>query len=465
MNDSHPTLLNVNSAREEGVNGDYEACLKFYSLAKQEAENEINISRNLAEKTRWNTLVKDIVAEEAAIRRIKNAIEEITHLMNVDDAHYQGQASSSEDVEKPAPINNDLQVFPIRRQLKPGEKRTIQKKQSRFSAPPKRPSNSSPKNPSQINDDNKKIGSKIINSIDNPLVKQIIDMGILIKEPNVLWESIAGLNQVKRLLRQNLVILPMRPDICKGLLSPWRSVLFYGPPGTGKTFLAKAVATECQRTFFNITSATITSRFLGESEKLISVLFSIAEEMAPSTIFFDEIDSIASQRGSKDENEASRRMKAQLLTKIEGIDGLKDKSSVFILAATNFPWDLDEALLRRFQKRIYIPLPDCEGRESLLRMHIGEMADETFNYDQWVIKLDGYSCSDIANLCRDTAQYVFDKQTKDLDTKQWLNLPIEQARVIINNQDFAVALSKRKSSVDPALIEKYEQWKLQKGAE
>jgi katanin p60 ATPase-containing subunit A1 len=296
-------------------------------------------------------------------------------------------------------------------------------------------------------------------------MQQIIDNGILIREPDVSWESIAGLEAVKKLLRQNLVILPMRPDIAHGLLAPWRSVLFYGPPGTGKTFLAKAVATECRRTFFNITAATITSRWIGESEKLIQYLFDLAEELAPSTIFFDEIDSLASQRGGANEHETSRRMKAQLLTKLEGIDSSSEAGKLFVLAATNFPWDLDEAMLRRFQKRVYIPLPDRVGREALLRMHLEEIIDERFDPAAWAERLDGYSCADIANLCRDAAQMVFNRQMELLSTQQWVQMPVQEAQVIVKDADFAWAMSKRKSSVDRSQIRRYEEWRATRGAE
>jgi katanin p60 ATPase-containing subunit A1 len=290
-------------------------------------------------------------------------------------------------------------------------------------------------------------------------------MGILVREPNVPWDSIAGLAEVKRLLRTNLVILPLRPDIAKGLLAPWKSVLFYGPPGTGKTFLAKAVATECKRTFFNVTSATITSKWHGESEKLVAYLFTLAGQMAPSTIFFDEIDSVASQRGGPHENEASRKMKAQLLTSLEGIDSNPDASSVFVLAATNFPWDLDEALLRRFQKRVYIPLPDVDGRMAILRKNLSELTDDSFKYQYWAEQLEGYSCSDIDNICRDAAQAALTRMMMGVDTIQWTNMSPTQATVVISNVEFQVVRSKRQSSVDKESIAKYEEWKRQKGAD
>jgi katanin p60 ATPase-containing subunit A1 len=438
---------------------------------------------------------KDIIAEEAAVRRIQGVLDEILSKLDstppdpireeeppIADAPLWSRKGDDDDNDDlpviQAPERRPIVYNPkVRRNQPVGGRVGIQRggipqrgvKQASARDGQRGIANKAnrPAPPQKVNAAiaKKPVDKPVLDPSTNPLVQQIIDMGILVREPNVQWESIAGLTSVKRLLRQNLVILPMRPDICKGLLAPWKSVLFYGPPGTGKTFLAKAVATECKRTFFNITSATITSRFLGESEKLVSHLFDLAEQMAPSTIFFDEIDSIASQRGTGHEHEASRKMKAQLLTRLEGIDGALENSGIFVLAATNFPWHLDEALLRRFQKRIYIPLPDLEGRKQILKMSISDLIDDDFELDLYAQKLEGYSCADITNLCRDAAQAVFNKQTSNLDTQAWLNMPLEQARVVITNQDFERAISLRKSSVDKETIKMYEEWRRSKGAE
>ncbi|KAK8885086.1 Katanin p60 ATPase-containing subunit A1 [Tritrichomonas musculus] len=516
-----PALEHVNLAREHAKLDNFDASIRSYQNALQEVECEIDSCRDRNELVKWNSMLKDIKAEDASIRRIKDTIDEIMGALDDDiDDDFQNQPQGDGDtcIEPPqwsrpdpdenilpqrelkAPdrrssLNSSKPKRPIRNQTNAGNRgigrQPLQKPGSRNS---RGNSNANMKNnpqnqrggnqkasnqnqsqnqvskarpPASANQENTPVDPKQV-PIDlesNPLVQQIVDMGILVREPNVQWDQIAGLAQVKRLLRQNLVILPMRPDICKGLLAPWKSVLFYGPPGTGKTFLAKAVATECKRTFFNVTSATITSKWHGESEKLITYLFTLAEQMAPSTIFFDEIDSVASQRGGGQEHEASRRMKAQLLTKLEGIDSAVETSQVFVLAATNFPWDLDEALLRRFQKRIYIPLPDVEGRLAILTMKIKDMVDDDFDLKMWAERLEGYSCADIANLCRDAAQAVFDRQTENLEAEDWLNMPLEQARVIIRDEDFEKAVKLRKSSVDPTTLKKYEQWRLTKGAE
>ena len=202
----------------------------------------------------------------------------------------------------------------------------------------------------------------------NPELKELamtIQREIINNNPNVRFTDIVGLDDAKRLLKE-AVLMPLKyPHLFTGILEPWKGILLFGPPGTGKTMLAKAVATECRTTFFNISASTIVSKWRGDSEKLVRLLFEIARYHQPSTIFIDEIDSILSSRTSTGEHEASRRMKTELLIQLDGL--IKSKNErVFLLAASNLPWELDMALLRRLEKRILVHLPSLEAREDML---------------------------------------------------------------------------------------------------
>ncbi|RLO04544.1 hypothetical protein DYB28_006646, partial [Aphanomyces astaci] len=204
------------------------------------------------------------------------------------------------------------------------------------------------------------------------------------KNPNVHWDDVVGLTDAKRLLKEAVVMPSKYPQLFKGLLSPWCGILLYGPPGNGKTMLAKAVATECKTTFFNISGSSIVSKYRGDSEKLVRMLFELARYHAPSTIFLDEIDSIMGQRGGGDsssggEHEASRRMKTELLIQVE---------VVFVLAASNLPWELDAAMLRRLEKRVLVGLPSPEARHHMFAELLAPYIDANFDFAGSVLKTE-----------------------------------------------------------------------------
>ena len=291
---------------------------------------------------------------------------------------------------------------------------------------------------------------------------EALERDIVQRNPSVKWTDIAGCDEAKKLLKEAVVLPMVMPDYFKGIRRPWRGVLMVGPPGTGKTMLAKAVATECKTTFFNVSSASLTSKYHGESEKLMRLLFEMARFYAPSTVFIDEIDSICSKRGASNEHEASRRVKSELLVQMEGVSStLSDDPSkmVIVLGATNFPWDIDEALRRRLEKRIYIPLPDYNGRFQLLKINLREVPiDEDVNLELIAEKLDGYSGADITTVCRDAAMMDMRRRIEGLSIEEIQALPKDELNFPCKMNDFLETLRKVSPSVSKTDLEKYEKW-------
>lgn len=225
--------------------------------------------------------------------------------------------------------------------------------------------------------------------------KNQLDSAILKEKPNVKWSDVAGLEGAKEALKE-AVIMPIKfPHLFKGKRKPWRGIVLYGPPGTGKSYLAKAVATEADATFFSVSSSDLVSKWLGESEKLVRNLFEMAREQRPSIIFIDEIDSLCSARGESD-SESARRIKTEFLIQMNGVG--KDQDGVLVLGATNIPWGLDPAMRRRFEKRIYISLPTTHARARIFEIHVGKTPCNLTkeNYKELAALTEGYSGSDIS---------------------------------------------------------------------
>lgn len=263
------------------------------------------------------------------------------------------------------------------------------------------------------NDDTDRIENRLLkpppqffNDPDMKLLAGVISKEIYQESPNVRFDDIIRLDEAKRLLSE-AVQLPLKyPTIFTGILRPWKGILLHGPPGTGKTMLAKAVATECRTTFFNISASTLVSKWRGDSEKLVRALFELARHHAPSTIFVDEIDSILGARGGDGaggEHEASRRMKTELLVQMDGLRASKTGEQVFVMAASNLPWDLDIAVLRRLEKRVLVPLPEAEARVAMLRKHLQDRTAPDIPYEELAASTEGYSGADIELLCREAA--------------------------------------------------------------
>ncbi|KEH21161.1 uncharacterized protein [Medicago truncatula] len=259
---------------------------------------------------------------------------------------------------------------------------------------------------------------------DNEFEKRIRPEVIPANEIDVTFSDIGALEETKESL-QELVMLPLRrPDLFTGgLLKPCRGILLFGPPGTGKTMLAKAIAKEAGASFINVSMSTITSKWFGEDEKNVRALFTLASKVSPTIIFVDEVDSMLGQRTRVGEHEAMRKIKNEFMSHWDGLT-TKQGERILVLAATNRPFDLDEAIIRRFERRIMVGLPSVENREKILRTLLSkEKVDKEIDFKELATMTDGYTGSDLKNLCttaayRPVRELIQQERLKDLDKKQ-----------------------------------------------
>jgi len=295
----------------------------------------------------------------------------------------------------------------------------------------------------------------------------------------ISFTDIVELNVAKRLLQEAVVLPLVVPQLFVGIRSPWAGVLLYGPPGTGKTLLAKAVAGQQGSTFFNCSTASLVSKFRGESEKIVRTLFHLARVKGPSVVFLDEVDALVSTRGAAGEHEASRRLKTELYTQMDGIqktfkravgaDGEENvrNGQVMVLAATNCPWDLDDAMRRRLEKRIYIPLPDEYSRALMFAKHIDAM-NTSGVMEEDVLRLaqlsQDYSGADIHLVCREANMAAM---RRVIDGKTPIELvALREAgglsNVVIHMSDMVEAIEHTKKSVTKSTA--YDDWEAKFGS-
>ena len=242
----------------------------------------------------------------------------------------------------------------------------------------------------------------------DPQMVEKIEGDILEKSPSVTWNDIAGLEFAKKTIKEIIILPLMRPDIFKGIRTPSKGVLLFGPPGTGKTMIGKAIATESKSTFFSISASTLTSKWVGEGEKMVKTLFALAAIHQPSVVFIDEIDSLLWARSENDQ-EGSRRLKTEFMVQFGGTRSAQE-DRVLIIGATNRPEELDDAIRRRLEKRLYIPLPNKEGRKVYITNIINMERNEGIQInmsDEEIIEIvsltKGYSGADLKSLCTEAA--------------------------------------------------------------
>jgi len=237
---------------------------------------------------------------------------------------------------------------------------------------------------------------------------------VSVEIPDVTWDDVGGLEDVKRMLKE-MIELPLQDPQCFTRLGikPGRGVLLYGPPGTGKTLLARAVANECKVNFINVKGPEIMSKWVGESEKAIRQIFKKAKQVAPAIVFLDELDAVAPRRGMSNESNVTERVVNQLLTSMDGFESL---GRVTVVAATNRPDIVDPALLRpgRFDRLALVPVPDAEARRSILKINTKTMPLVGVDLESVVARTEGYVGADLEALCREAAMVAM-RESRDAD--------------------------------------------------
>ncbi len=285
-----------------------------------------------------------------------------------------------------------------------------------------------------------------------------IQDAIITERPMIKWDDVADLETAKQALREAIILPLLRPDLFKGARKPWRGVLLFGPPGCGKTLLAKAVASECDATFFNVSAATLVSKWLGESEKLVRELFKFSKEKQPSIVFFDEVDAIATTRGGT-EHDAIRRVKLQLMQEMQGL-ATEVSEQIVVIGTTNVPWAIDPAFRRRFEKRILVPLPEKEAREQIFRIHTKDVElDESIVFNLLAEITEGFSGADIEIVCREAIM----NPIREMDKSGLLKDKEAKIRPV-TIEDFEKALQKIKPTVAPEELLGYEEWQQEFGS-
>ncbi|XP_043537032.1 katanin p60 ATPase-containing subunit A1-like isoform X3 [Chiloscyllium plagiosum] len=429
----HEISENVKLGREYALLGNYDSALVYYQGVIEQIQKYLSSVRDPSYKQKWNQVWQEITEECQHVKEIMSTLDGFKH----DSSPLQAVRHEGHDLEVwslPVPVErNRPSPHPRKRQSTPcNDLRGPQK--DRLGAPVRGSSRPVPRignsdrvrsNKGKDKKENQSKGKedkvKAVDTSESEPKKfdssgndrdlvEALERDIISQNPNVRWDDIADLASAKKLLEEAVVLPMWMPDFFKGIRRPWKA-RFY----------------------------------------------------APTTIFIDEIDSICSRRGTAEEHEASRRVKAELLVQMDGVGGASENDDpskmVMVLAATNFPWDIDEALRRRLEKRIYIPLPSATGREELLRINLRELevADDV-DVKRIAEQMEGYSGADITNVCRDASMMAMRRRIQGLTPEEIRNISRDELQMPTTMEDFGMALKKVSKSVSAADLEKYEKW-------
>lgn len=456
-------INNVATKNEENIDKNlqiyqnfFEKCNEYYTEARHKVQFKLyNESLNLLDKTetglvKLNSIISD--KKEHYIPKIQKSVDDFLIMIKNYREHvnkgyqkYEKEQQKEKEKIRQSYCNSQPNFIPS----KIAEKNYYPSKSVvQFNTVNSNNNNQKLENKQDQKKEEDKTDQYIIDKIRNEIMEV---------KPNISFDDIIGLNNVKQMLQEIIIIPKLRPDIFTGLRSPPRGILLFGPPGTGKTLLAKAVAKECDCTFFSISAAALTSKYVGESEKLVKALFTLAYKHQPSIIFIDEIESILSKR-QDNENESSKRLKTEFLVQFDGVNtNLNDQ--LLVIGATNRPFDLDSAVLRRLPKRVYIGPLNVQERADFIKTIISNIEHCLSDEDIFHIskKTEMYSNSDLKELCREAAY----EPIREMELK--LIKTISKLRKI-NVNDFIKACTRVRGTLSSTIIKELEDWNSEYGA-